>query len=43
MSMAKKHYNKLDNFNLVTMATNKIVLDINKEVKNKNISFWKSI
>ena len=41
--MATTSYNQLDFFNLVTMATNKLVFDINKEVKNKNISFWKTI
>ena len=41
--MATTSYNQLDFFNLVTMATNKIVFDINKEVKNKNIIFWKTI
>ena len=41
--MATTSYNKLNFFNLVTMATQNIVLnlfDANKEGGNRNIVFW---
>ena len=41
--MATTSYNQLKFFNLVTMATHKIVsnlFDANKEGGNRNIGFW---